>query len=75
MPTQPIITAVGRLLQPKHGEPQVHSVITIGADGQARETTRRILRRDRRGRFQAKPAPSPANDQQALARWIRERDA
>jgi len=31
--TKPQVTAVGRLLQPKHGEPHVYKVIAIDDDG------------------------------------------
>jgi hypothetical protein len=31
--TQPNVTAVGRILKPKHGEPRKHQVIKIGTDG------------------------------------------
>jgi len=30
---KPQVTAVGRLLQPKHGEPHVYKVIAINDDG------------------------------------------
>jgi len=34
--TRPVVTAVGRLLQPKHGEPRKHQLIQIDADGRAK---------------------------------------
>jgi hypothetical protein len=34
--TQPIVTAVGRLLQPKHGEPRKHQLIKVDANGRAK---------------------------------------
>lgn len=39
--TKPIVTAVGRILKPKHGEPQRHHVIAIKPDG----TTQTIIKR------------------------------
>ena len=33
---RPVVTAVGRRLQPKHGEPQRHHVISVAANGQVR---------------------------------------
>jgi hypothetical protein len=32
----PKVTAVGRMLRPKHGEPQRHHVIAVSASGQVR---------------------------------------
>ena len=29
--TRPVVTAVGRLLQPKHGEPRKHQLIQVDA--------------------------------------------
>jgi hypothetical protein len=34
--TRPIVTAVGRLLQPKHGEPRKHQLIKVDANGRAK---------------------------------------
>jgi hypothetical protein len=34
--TKPIVTAVGRILKPKHGEPRKHQVIKIDSDGNSR---------------------------------------
>lgn len=31
--TQPIVTAVGRLLKPKGNEPRIYKVIAVKADG------------------------------------------
>ena len=44
--TKPIVTAVGRLLQPKGDEPCVYSLIQIPADGKPREVLRAELPRD-----------------------------
>lgn len=33
--TKPVVTAVGRMLKPKHGEPQVWRQIKVQADGTA----------------------------------------
>ena len=32
---KPTVTAVGRILKPKHGEPRKHQVIKVDANGQA----------------------------------------
>jgi hypothetical protein len=37
------VTAVGRILRPKHGEPRRHHVIRVGADGKARTVVKRDL--------------------------------
>jgi hypothetical protein len=34
--TRPVVTAVGRRLQPKHSEPQRHHVISVAANGEVR---------------------------------------
>nr|BAR36518.1 hypothetical protein [uncultured Mediterranean phage uvMED] len=34
--TRPVVTAVGRLLQPKHGEPRKHQLIKVDANGRAK---------------------------------------
>lgn len=34
--TKPVVTAVGRILKPKHGEPRKYQVIKIDADGNAK---------------------------------------
>jgi hypothetical protein len=34
--TRPVVTAVGRLLQPKHGEPRKHQLIQVDENGKAR---------------------------------------
>lgn len=36
MKQHPQVTAVGRLLKSKHGEPRKHQVIKINADGSAK---------------------------------------
>lgn len=36
MKMKPEVTAVGRLLKSKHGEPRKHQVIKVDADGKAR---------------------------------------
>ena len=41
---RPVVTAVGRILKSKHGEPRVHSVIKISKDGTAKETRREVLK-------------------------------
>jgi hypothetical protein len=41
---KPTVTAVGRILKPKHGEPQVHHVIAIHADGTVSTRIRRVLK-------------------------------
>lgn len=33
---KPVVTAVGRVLKPKHGEPRKHQVIKIDPDGSSR---------------------------------------
>lgn len=40
------VTAVGRLLKPKHGEPRKHQVIKIDADGNARIAIDKTLDND-----------------------------
>ena len=30
---KPEVTAVGRMLKPKHGEPQIHEIIAVKSDG------------------------------------------
>ena len=37
------VTAVGRLLKPKNGEPRVHSTIKVDAEGKAKEARRNVL--------------------------------
>jgi len=37
------VTAVGRILKPKHGEPRVHSVIKVSPDGTAKEVKRETM--------------------------------
>jgi hypothetical protein len=39
----PQITAVGRLLKSKHGEPRKHQVIKIDSDGKAKITIDKTL--------------------------------
>ena len=34
--TKPKVTAVGRMLQPKNGEPRKHQVIKVDANGKAK---------------------------------------
>lgn len=41
--TKPVVTAVGRILKPKHGEPRKHQVIKIDADGKAKITIDKTL--------------------------------
>jgi len=41
--TEHKVTAVGRLLKSKHGEPRKHQVIKIDADGKARITKNKTL--------------------------------
>jgi hypothetical protein len=43
MTRRPQITAVGRLLKSKHGEPRKHQVIKIDADGKAKITIDKTL--------------------------------
>jgi len=40
---KPVVTAVGRVLKSKHGEPHKHQVIKIDADGKARITKNKTL--------------------------------
>ena len=40
---KPTVTAVGRLLKPKHGEPRKHQVIKIDVDGKAKITKDQTL--------------------------------
>lgn len=39
----PVVTAVGRMLKPKHGEPQKHHVIAVRPDGTSRTLINRQL--------------------------------
>lgn len=41
--TKPVVTAVGRILKSKHGEPRKHQVIKIDADGKAKITIDKTL--------------------------------
>ena len=41
--SKPVVTAVGRILKPKHGEPRKHQVIKIDADGKAKITIDKTL--------------------------------
>ena len=34
--TRPVVTAVGRRLKPKHGEPRKHQLIKVDANGRAK---------------------------------------
>lgn len=38
-----VVTAVGRILTPKHGEPRKHQVIRVNEDGKAKITKDRNL--------------------------------
>lgn len=38
---KPPVTAVGRILTPKHGEPRIHHVIKAKPDGTAKTVIRR----------------------------------
>ena len=40
---KPVVTAVGRILKPKHGEPRKHQVIKIDSDGKAKITIDKTL--------------------------------
>ena len=41
--SRPVVTAVGRFLTPKNGEPKVISVIKVDLDGAAKEVIRKTL--------------------------------
>ena len=40
---KPVVTAVGRVLKPKHGEPRRHQVIKIDPDGSSRIVVNKTL--------------------------------
>jgi hypothetical protein len=44
MKMKPEVTAVGRRLKPKHGEPRKHQVIKIDADGKAKIIKDQVLK-------------------------------
>jgi hypothetical protein len=39
--TEPEVTTVGRLLKPKNGEPRLHKVIAVKADGSVKTVINR----------------------------------
>ena len=38
---RPVVTAVGRILTPKHNEPRIHHVIKVKPDGSVKTVIRR----------------------------------
>ena len=43
MKMKPEVTAVGRRLKPKHGEPRKHQLIKVDGDGKAKVTKDQVL--------------------------------